>query len=136
LQTEFSLNSEVSSLLTDNMSERVQYNYSQSQPATPGGGLDNGGAPGYSYSVIGVTNTGNHSHHSSYRSTPIPQELVENGDMERLGHLVNSVEEEIEPVNQKGKEDNVDLETALEALRECDTDFIKFDQGNGSAVNN
>ena len=74
LQTEFSLNNEVSSLLTDNMSDRGQYNYSQSQPATPGGGIDNGGPPaGYSYSVIGVANTGNHSHHSSYRNTPIPQ---------------------------------------------------------------
>eukprot|EP00092_Neocalanus_flemingeri_P010668 GFUD01011492.1.p1 GENE.GFUD01011492.1~~GFUD01011492.1.p1 ORF type:complete len:1056 (-),score=265.28 GFUD01011492.1:937-4104(-) len=142
LQTEFSLNNEVSSLLTDNMSERVQYNYSQSQPATPGGGLDNGGPPpGYSYSVIGVTNTGgNHSHHSSYRNTPIPQEFQgDNGDME-LGHLVNSVEEEIEPVNQKGKENNDDLDLALDALRDCDTDFIKFDQielqENGSTVNN
>ena len=74
LQTEFTLNNEVSSLLTDNMSERGQYNYSQSQPATPGGGIESGGPPpGYSYSVIGVTNTGNHSHHSSYRNTPIPQ---------------------------------------------------------------
>ena len=72
LQTEFTLNNEVSSLLTDNISERGQYNYSQSQPATPGGGIDSGGPPpGYSY--IGVTNTGNHSHHSSYRNTPIPQ---------------------------------------------------------------
>ena len=45
LQTEFSLNNEVSSLLTDNMSERGQYNYYQSKPATPGGGIDNGGPP-------------------------------------------------------------------------------------------
>lgn len=45
-----------------------------------------------------------------------------------LGHLVNSVEEEIEPVNQKGKENNDDLDLALDALRDCDTDFIKFDQ--------
>lgn len=141
LQTEFSLNNEVSSLLTDNMSERGQYNYSQSQPATPGGGIDNGGPPaGYSYSVIGVANTGNHSHHSSYRNTPIPQEFQgENGDME-IGHLVNSAEEEIEPVNQKGKENNDDLDLALDALRDCDTDFIKFDQfelqENGSTVNN
>ena len=51
----------------------------------------------------------------------------DNGDLE-LGHLVNSVEEEIEPVNQKGKENNDDLDLALDALRDCDTDFIKFDQ--------
>ena len=45
-----------------------------------------------------------------------------------LGHLVNPVEEEIEPVNQKGKENNDDLDLALDALPDCDTDFIKFDQ--------
>merc|ERR1719452_364138 len=136
LQTEFSLNNEVSSLLTDNMSERVQYNYSQSQPATPGGGIDNGGPPPeYSYSVIGVANTGTHSHHSSYRNTPIPQEFQgENGDSE-LG--LNSVDEEMPSVGHKGKENNDDLDLALDALRDCDTDFIKFDQENGSStVNN
>lgn len=104
--------------------------------------MDNGGPPpGYSYSVIGVANTGNHSHHSSYRNTPIPQEFQgDNGDLE-LGHLVNSVDEEMPPVGQKGKENNDDLDLALDALRDCDTDFIKFDQiqlqENGSStVNN
>jgi len=135
LQTEF--NNEVSSLLNEN--ERVVlHNFSQSQPATPGGGLDNGsgGPPAYSYSVIGVNNTGTHSHHSSYRNTPIPQEFQgDNGELE-LEQLVNPVQEEIEQVNQKGKENNDDLDLALDALRDCDTDFIKFDQENGSTVNN
>jgi len=137
LQTEFSLNNEVSSLLTDNM-ERGQFSYSQSQPATPGGGVENNttqsGFP--EYSVIGVTNIETHSHHSSYRNTPIPRELQgENGEIE-LDRLVHSVEEEIEPGNQKGKENNDDLDLALDALRDCDTDFIKFDQENGNAVDN
>ena len=51
-----------------------------------------------------------------------------------IGHLVNSGEEEIEPVNQKGKENNDDLDLALDALRDCDTDFIKFDQVSVNAV--
>ena len=56
------------------------------------------------------------------------QELQgENGEIE-LDRLVHSVEEEIEPGNQKGKENNDDLDLALDALRDCDTDFIKFDQ--------
>ena len=42
--------------------------------------------------------------------------------------MVNSVDEEMPPVGQKGKENNDDLDLALDALRDCDTDFIKFDQ--------
>jgi len=136
LQPEF-MNSEVSSLLnTDNMNDRGgQFNnYSQSQPGTPGGGIEDGATQsGYPYAVIGVSNTGNHSQPSSYRTTPIPAEFNGgNGDI--IEEMVNPVEGGIEQTSHKGKDD--DIELALEALRGCDTDFMKFDQENGSTVNN
>ena len=40
--------------------------------------------------------------------------------------MVNPVEGGIEQTSHKGKDD--DIELALEALRGCDTDFMKFDQ--------
>ena len=42
------------------------------------------------------------------------------------------MKEEIEPVNQKGKENDLDL--ALDALRDCNTDFMKFVQVSVNTV--
>jgi len=120
LQGEFVLNNEVSGLVDS--SER-QFTYSQSQPATPL-------ASDMQYPAF----TNNHtsqgaaqSQHSSYNNTPIPQELgAEFGGVE--GELeMAGMEAKLEPPGQKRK-DNDDLDLALDALRDCDTDFSKFVQ--------
>ena len=79
---------------------------------------------GFSYQLGPATN-GDLSQHSSYRNTPIPQAEVE------LASLIGSGEEAAEAGEAGGhkeKENNDDLDLALDALRDCDTDFIKFDQ--------
>jgi len=90
-------------------------------------------APQYSpYTVLGTATNGELSHHSSYRNTPIPQAEAEQTDFSRL---INPVDDDlVEGVSAvvaaeaKSKDDDLDL--ALDALRDCDTDFIKFDQEN------
>jgi len=89
-------------------------------------------APQYSpYTVLGPPANGDISHHSSYRNTPNPQTDPDQTDFSRL---INPVDDElVEGVSAvvaetKNKDDDLDL--ALDALRDCDTDFIKFDQEN------
>jgi len=127
-------NTEVSSLLPE-ISERSSYGYSQSQPATPGSG---GGGGGFTYQGGGVINNNiqpnPHSQHSSYNNTPVPPEFGVEGDLE-LGTIVGEAEEKLGATGQK-KKDNDDLDLALDALRDCDTDFNKFVQEVGATVNN
>ena len=88
-----------------------------------------------------AANNGDLSHHSSYRNTPIPQvgsdlglvlasfmsKLFQNEAEAEFTGLMNTTDEIVTAVaDTKIKDDDIDL--ALDALRNCDTDFIKFDE--------
>jgi len=127
LQGEFILNSEVSSLLPEGGSER-QF-YSQSQPPTPHT-TDYTLLQGHNHTPSGQQQ----SHHSSYNNTPIPQEFGEFGvEGDDLG--MAPIQQKLEQPNQKRKDNNDDLDLALDALRDCDTDFSKFVQEVGGSNN-
>jgi len=131
LQGDFVLNNEVSSLLPEDGSDRQYGGYSQSQPATPHGAGVEGNH--YNYNHNHVVQGQHQSHHSSYNNTPIPQEFSQEfpndgNDLENLGPM----EDKLDPPNQKRK-DNDDLDLALDALRDCDTDFSKFVQEVGGS---
>jgi len=93
-------------------------------------------APPYSHytAVLGPATNGELSQHSSYRNTPIPQNEADCSQTD-FSRLINPVDDElVESVSAvvaaeaKNKDDDLDL--ALDALRDCDTDFMKFDQEN------
>lgn len=133
LQGEFALNTEVSSLLPESGGDR-QYGYSQSQPATPhgdGAGMENSQYSNFNHNH--VVQGQHHSQHSSYNNTPIPQEFGQEfntGDGNDLE--IGPLEDKLDQPNQKRK-DNDDLDLALDALRDCDTDFSQFVQEVGGS---
>jgi len=105
----------------------------QSQPATPLGDAANH-YPSFS-SNNGVQ--GQHqSQHSSFNNTPVPQEFtadfpgVEGGELEMSG-MEEKVEGQGDNITTTKRKDNDDLDLALDALRDCDTDFSKFVQEVG-----
>lgn len=125
------------------MSERVSYGYSHSQPPTPGSGS------GFSYQGGGVvTNTAAQPVHLPRYNNTVPVTQSEGaGRLSLLGNASSSPDQEfcgggegelgtMEEGKQKRNKDNDDLDLALDALRDCDTDFNKFVQEVGSTVNN
>ena len=90
------------------------------------------------------------SQHSSYNNTPVPQVFilprntlipnthqefgpdfsgVEGGELEMGSMEENKAENQQDNINNTNKrKDNDDLDLALDALRDCDTDFSKFVQ--------
>lgn len=138
LSGDFVLNSEVRAddcqTLLSETGDR-QFPYSQSQPATPLGD----GANHYPSFASNHGGQGQHqSQHSSYNNTPVPQEFgpdfsgVESGELEMGSMEENKVENQPDNINNTNKrKDNDDLDLALDALRDCDTDFSKFVQEVG-----
>jgi len=79
-----------------------------------------------SYNYQAGANNGDLSHHSSYRNTPIPQTDAETG----ISELLTNEEMTVTTSSSENKINNDDIDLALDALRNCDTDFIKFDEAN------
>jgi len=111
-----------------------QFPYSQSMPATP---LGDGANHYPSFPSNHQAGQGQHqSQHSSYNNTPVPQEFgpefpgVEAGELE-MSAIEEKVENQQDNINTNKRKDNDDLDLALDALRDCDTDFSKFVQEVG-----
>merc|ERR1719474_1993456 len=83
-----------------------------------------------SYNYQAGTNNGDLSQHSSYRNTPIPQEFQTDAETGISELLTNEEMTTVTTSSSENKINNDDIDLALDALRNCDTDFIKFDEAN------
>lgn len=126
-ETEFS--TDVSPMLPD-VPERVySYSVSGSQPATPSSGSQQ--QPSFTYHGGGIVATQPPSHQQTDNSQNRGFEHATEFGVER--ELESMVAEVGVPNPKKRNKDNDDLDLALDALRDCDTDFNKFVQ---ETVNN
>lgn len=90
----------------------------------------------YPNQVATANNGDTVSHHSSYRNTPVPQEFQTEAEADFNGLMSEESAEIVTSVASvaveggpggENKINNDDIDLALDALRNCDTDFIGFD---------